>query len=65
VEKRKGYAKYNQTALESSYPIIGLHRYYNEETEDKECLVACKDKLYKLSASYPHSGTELSSNEGV
>ena len=65
VEKRKGYQQYNQTTLNASYPIIGMHRYYNEETKAKEFLVACKDRLYKISPSHPHAGTELASNEGV
>jgi len=65
VEKRKGFAKYNTTTLSSTNPIVGLHRYYNEEDRTKEFLVACGTKLYKLDPSAPHSGTELSSNEGV
>ena len=65
IEKRQGYAKYNTTSLNASYPIIGMHRFYNEEDDSKEFLVACYNKIYKMDASAPHSGTELSSNEGI
>ncbi len=65
VEQRQGYSQYNQTTLNSSHPIIGIHRFYNEEDNSKEFLVACYNKLYKLDDSHPHAGTELSSNEGI
>jgi len=51
--------------LNEDNPILGMHRFYNEEDKTKEFLVACYDRLYKIDEAYPHDGDSLSSNEGV
>lgn len=58
IEKRKGYVLYK--SVDNSYPIIGIHRYYNEKDGTKEFIVACRDRLYKIADEYPHNISELS-----
>jgi len=62
VEKRKGFKRYNTTTLNSSHPIVGMHRYYNEEDETKEFIIACNSKLVTLGDIDPHSATILKGN---
>ncbi len=64
VEKRKGYALYS-TVKSGTDRILGLHRYYNEETKEKVFLAACGTKLYSVSDEYPFTATVISFNEGV
>ena len=59
--KRKGYEKYNTTLLHHSEKIRGMHRYYKSATE-KEFLVACNGKIYKLSDIAPHNGVEINTS---
>ena len=61
VEKRQGFTAYN-TSLSSTHPIVGMHRFYNEEDRTKEFIVACNTKLYSLGDISPHTATVLKSN---
>ena len=64
VEKRKGYTLYS-TVKSGTDQILGLHRYYNEETKEKVFLAACYNKIYSIDDEYPFTATAIPFNEGV
>ena len=49
AEKRKGYVKYNKDLIgEEKLKIVGMHRFYKQDTAQKEFIVAWNTNLYKL-----------------
>lgn len=54
--KRAGYAKYNVTSLGDSHKIVGMHRFYKQDTSNKRFLVAWDTNVYKLPDTSPHAG---------
>jgi hypothetical protein len=48
VSLAKGYVKLNATRL-GSYPVRGLHDYYNATTGTEELLAVCNGTVYKVS----------------
>lgn len=59
LEKRKGYEKYNATTLSADHKIVGMHRFYKQDTSTKEFLVVCNTTIYKLSETTPFGGTSI------
>ncbi|HDP36342.1 MAG TPA: hypothetical protein ENN27_00515, partial [Candidatus Atribacteria bacterium] len=59
VEKRKGYAKYNTTSIGADHKIVGMHRFYKQDTSSKEFLVAWNTDIYKLAETSPHGATSI------
>jgi len=59
--KRAGYATYNTTVIGggSLHKIVGMHRYYKQDTSSKEFIVAWNRGWYKLSAETGHEATAL------
>lgn len=55
--KRKGYVKYNTTSIGDSHKIVGMHRYYKQDTAIKEFLVAWNEGIYTLSDTSPYGAT--------
>ncbi len=59
LEKRTGYAKYNTDSLSASKKILGMHRFYKQDTSSKYFLVACDTSIYTLTDSSGHAGTAI------
>ena len=60
--KRAGYAKYNTAVIgDGDYKILGMHRFYKQNTSDKEFLVAWKNKIYVIAEDDPWGATALKS----
>lgn len=57
--KRAGYAKYNTTSIGASHKIVGMHRFYQQNTSSKEFIVAWNTSLYKLAETTPWGATAL------
>lgn len=58
--KRKGYIKYNTDTINADHKIVGLHRFYKQDTGDKEFLVACNQNIYSLATAAGHAaGTAI------
>ena len=56
--KRAGYTEYNTTSLGSG-KILGMHRFYKQDTSSKEFLIAWGTSLYKLAETDPWGATAL------
>ena len=65
LEKRAGYEKYNLTSLGGSHKIVGMYRFYKQDTSSPEFLVAWNAKWYKLSETTPWDKTALESDTGT
>ena len=61
VEKRKGYTKYNTTSIGADHKIVGMHRFYKQDTSSKEFIVAWNTDLYKLAETSPYGATSIKS----
>jgi len=59
--KRKGYSKYNTTSIGASHKIVGMHRFYKQDTSSKEFLVAWNEGVYKLAETDPWGATSIKS----
>lgn len=59
--KRKGYTKYNTTSIGASHKIVGMHRFYKQDTASKEFLVAWNTNVYKLAETTPWGATSIKS----
>ena len=59
VEKRKGYTKYNTTSIGADHKIVGMHRFYKQDTSSKEFIVAWNTDLYKLAETSPYGATSI------
>lgn len=57
--KRKGYTKYNTDSLGTGHKILGMHRFYKEDTSSKAFLVAWNTGVYVLADTSPHGGTAI------
>jgi len=57
--KRAGFSKYNTTSLGAAHKIVGMHRYYKQDTASKEFIVAWNTSVYKLSETTPWGGTAI------
>lgn len=58
--KRAGYVEYNTTSIGDSHKIVGMHRYYRQDTSIKEFLVAWNTGIYTLSDTDPYGATLIS-----
>ena len=58
-EKRKGYVKYNTASIGDSHKIVGMHRFYKQDTAQKEFIVAWNTSLYKLPDAGEHTPAAL------
>ncbi len=58
--KRAGHTKYNTTSLGSG-KILGMHRFYKQDTSSKEFILAWGTSLYKLAETDPWGATALTS----
>ena len=65
VEKRKGYTKYNTTSIGADHKIVGMHRFYKQDTSSKEFIVAWNTDLYKLAETSPYGATSIKSGLNV
>ena len=65
VEKRKGYTKYNTTSIGADHKIVGMHRFYKQDTSSKEFIVAWNTDLYKLAETSPYEATSIKSGLNV
>lgn len=61
VVKRAGYAQYNTTSIGASHKIVGMHRFYKQDTSTKEFIVAWNTKLYEIAETTPWGATALKS----
>ena len=57
--KRAGYSEYNTTAIDvepsdPDHKIVGMHRFYKQNTASKEFIVAWNTSLYKLPDTGEH-----------
>jgi len=59
LEKRLGYAKYNTTSLSADKKILGMHRFYKQNTATKEFLVVYDTVVAKLSETTPWGATNV------
>jgi len=59
--KRKGYSKYNTTSIGADHKIVGMHRFYKQNTSSKEFLVAWNTVIYKLAETDPWGATSIKS----
>ena len=59
--KRAGFAKYNLTSIGAAHKIIGLHRFYQQNTSSKEFIVAWNTNLYKIAETTPWGATSIKS----
>lgn len=57
--KRAGYSKYNTTSIGAAHKIVGMHRFYKQDTSSKEFIVAWNTSLYKLAETTPWGATAL------
>lgn len=55
--KRAGYSRYNETSIGPAHKIVGMHRFYRQNTAIKEFLVAWNESIYTLSDTSPHGAT--------
>jgi len=60
--KRKGYSKYNTTSIGASHKIIGMHRFYKQDTSSKEFLVAWNTDIYKIPDTGDHVAASIKSS---
>ena len=54
--KRKGYVTHG-SSLGGSNKIVGMHRYYKQDTSIKEFLIAWNEGIYTLSDTSPYGAT--------
>ncbi len=59
--KRAGYSKYNTDSIGADHKIVGMHRFYKQDTSSKEFLVAWNTNIYKLSETDPWGATSIKS----
>lgn len=57
--KRAGHSQYNTTSIGSGHKIVGMHRFYKQDTASKEFIVAWNTSLYKLAETSSHGSTAL------
>jgi len=63
--KRLGYSKYNTTSIGSDHKITGLHRFYMQNTAQKEFLCSWNTKIYVIAEDDPWGATALESEDGT
>lgn len=61
IVKRAGYATYG-SSLGTGHKIVGMHRYYRQNTAIKEFLVAWNEGIYTLSDTTPYGATLIKSS---
>ena len=59
--KRAGYATYG-ASIGASHKIVGMHRFYRQDTSIKEFLVAWNEGIYTLSDTSPYGATLIKSS---
>ncbi len=59
--KRAGFSKYNLTSIGAAHKILGMQRFYRQDTSAKEFLVAWNEGLYTLSDITPWGATLIKS----
>ena len=59
LEKRLGYAKYNTESLSANKKILGMHRFYKQNTSTKVFLVAYDTLVVKLAETTPWGATNV------
>lgn len=62
--KRAGYSEYNTTPIDvepsdPEHKIVGVHRFYKQDTAQKEFIVAWNQSLYKLPDAGEHTPAAL------
>lgn len=55
--KRAGYSEYNVTSIGPAHKIVGMHRFYRQNTAIKGFFVAWDEGIYILSDTSPHGAT--------